>query len=503
MNKIVLILLAIPMFFFGCTDLEVEELDSVLIQSDGGAFSGVQPDVALGAAYNNDLTNIGEQNDIYSLLEISSDELLVPTRGTDWGDNGVWRVLHDHTWTPTHEYTRNAWNELNSAVFSLNQIIAPESNANAQQLAEAKFLRAYNMYLIMDLWGQVPFRGVNDGVDVSPQVLTGQAAFDFILKDVNEAIEDLPVVSPPADLITATRAAGSFLLAKLLLNKHIFLGQPNADATDMTAVVAAVDAITDDGFELEDDFFEIFDPAPDMETIFMTVRDAGPRIWNTLHYNQNDFRADGGWNGFSTTADFYALFEGDPDTNEAGSGQEERRGFVPNNGLGFGFLVGQQYADDGTPIRDRAGNPLSFTKDFPALVGNNERTGIRVLKYHPSNGGEFPNRQILFRYADAHLMKAEAILRGGSSGESALELVNELRDLRGASPMMSVELMDILDERGRELYAEGWRRNDQIRFGTFNDTWSLKTNTEEFRKLYAIPAQAIATNPNLVQNPGY
>jgi hypothetical protein len=63
--------------------------------------------------------------------------------------------------------------------------------------------------------------------------------------------------------------------------------------------------------------------------------------------------------------------------------------------------------------------------------------------------------------------------------------------------------MDILDERGRELYIEGWRRNDQIRFGTFTQPFALKESTEEFRILFPIPANALSSNPNLVQNPGY
>src|SRR5690606_33554436 len=110
---------------------------------------------------------------------------------------------------------------------------------------------------------------------------------------------------------------------------------------------------------------------------------------------------------------------------------------------------------------------------------------------------------IIFRYSDAHLMKAEAILRGGSSGEDATALINELRAIRGASAFSSVDLPELLDERARELYTEGWRRNDMIRFGVFTDTWEFKENTEEFRVLYPIPATALVSNPNLVQNTGY
>ncbi|MBC9795031.1 RagB/SusD family nutrient uptake outer membrane protein [Sinomicrobium weinanense] len=510
---------------FSCTDLDVDEKDSIVIPDTDEGFGGVNPGEALGAAYIDIRNTFNTQEALYALSEVSTDEMLVPTRGTDWGDNGVWRVLHEHTWDPTHRDVLSAWNRLNSNVFRLNQLLAPQSQASTQQAAEAKFLRAFSMFHVMDLYGQVPFREADEGVEVDPRVMTASEAFDFIINDLNEALADLPSTSPGAGTIKASKAAANFLLAKLYLNKHIYKGTGNPEAADMTMVIQAVDAIKNDGFDLQEGFFDLFKNDPDNETIWYTDAGVDTRMWNGLHYHQvvpdND---GGGWNGFSTLAEFYNLFEGDPETNVAGSGQEERRGFVPdiasdniddtNYGIGYGFLVGQQYGvakDNNNKIivplqpialNDRPGNPLVFTKDFPALVGNNERTGIRVLKYHPANGA-FATGMIIFRYADAHLMKAEAILRGGSSGEDATALVNELRTLRKASTLSSVDLETLLDERGRELYNEGWRRNDMIRFGAYTGQWEFKENTEEFRVLYPIPATALVSNPNLEQNPGY
>ena len=100
-------------------------------------------------------------------------------------------------------------------------------------------------------------------------------------------------------------------------------------------------------------------------------------------------------------------------------------------------------------------------------------------------------------------MKAEAIMRGGTAGVTALSLVNDLRQLRGATPLGALNDASMLDERGRELYWEGIRRMDQVRFGTWDDTWGSKTVTESFRVLYPIPQQALDSNPNLVQNEGY
>ena len=504
---------AAALLFVSCTDLEVEELDSRWIESESGQFAGVDPVATLASAYT-DLRGLANQENFFALQEITSDELLVPTRGTDWGDNGVWRTLHQHNWDATHPYVLNTWNDLNARVFKTNQILAPESNADATQTAEAKFLRAFNMYFVLDLYGQVPFREVSEGVEVDPRVLSASEAFDFILADITSALENLPEIGPGDGTIRASKAAAHFLRAKLYLNKHVFLGADTPDPADMTEVVNSVDAIQAAGFVLQEGYFDIFKPDADTETILWTDASWGNRIWNGLHYFQTvPDNQGGGWNGFATTAEFYATFEGSSDANTLGSGQEERRGYVPTDsahyGIGFGFLFGQQYSSEGIPLNNRSGRPLIFTKDYitgesdgESLIGNGENNGIRIIKYHPE-GGAFVNYFILFRYADAYLMKAEAILRGGTSAEDPTTMVNELRAIRKASPLASVGLEELLDERGRELYTEGWRRNDQIRFGTYVQEWLFKDNTEDFRGLFPIPANALATNPNLVQNPGY
>ncbi|MFM7855482.1 MAG: RagB/SusD family nutrient uptake outer membrane protein, partial [Flammeovirgaceae bacterium] len=114
-------------------------------------------------------------------------------------------------------------------------------------------------------------------------------------------------------------------------------------------------------------------------------------------------------------------------------------------------------------LKDRTGKPLVFTKAFAesGLIGNNEITGARLLKYSPINGA-FNSGVVMARFADAHLMRAEAILRGGTAaGKTALGEVNKLRALRtNTSALTSIDLPKMLDERGRELYTEGWRRND-------------------------------------------
>ncbi|WP_299054758.1 RagB/SusD family nutrient uptake outer membrane protein [uncultured Polaribacter sp.] len=509
-NTIKWITLSVLTISISCTDLEIEQTDSFFNENLSGEFDGVDPTASLDGLYADLRGQIQGQEGLYALNEVSSDELLVPTRGTDWGDNGVWRNLHDHNWNPLHRDVKGTWNSLNQNVYRASLIIDSRSGGSAQEVAEAKFLRAFSTFWLVDLYGQAPFRTPDEGPEVNPSVKSRAEALAFAVQDLTEALPNLPSVGPSATLNKATKASANHLLAKLHLNKHIYLGT-TADAADMTKVVEFVDAIKADGFALASGYFDIFKNDVDSETILFTTSEVGPRIWNTLHYKQNSpDNNGGGWNGFTTLSEFYDTFEGDANINVPGSGQEERRGFVPtdgsNLGIGYGFLIGQQYDQDGVAMTDRVGNLLNFKKELPGLLGNDETTGIRMIKYHPENGG-FTGHQIVFRYADAHLMKAEAIMRGGTGSETALALVNELRAMRNANgntaPLTALSEQDMLDERGRELYGEFWRRNDQIRFGKFSQAWEYKTNTDTYRVLFPIPATAIISNPNLVQNEGY
>ncbi len=498
--------------FIGCTDLEIEGTDSVITDESEGIFNGVENVASsLGNLYNDTWGQLGDQANFFALNEVSTDETLVPTRGTDWGDNGIWRTLHAHTWSPTHQYILNTWNNLNQNVFRATEIIDARSNPSPQQKAEAQFLRAFSMFFVVDLWGQAPFRQPDEGADVVPSVFTSAEAYDFILQDLTEAIPNLPSTGPGADTNKASKAAGHFLMAKLRLSAARFKGTGTHDSADMQAVIDAVDAIAAEGFALQAGYFDLFKEDADNETIWYAVTSVGNRIWNGMHYNQvAPDNTGGGWNGFTTLAEFYDLFEGNATSNNVGDGQEERRGWVPdgtnadatNLGIGYGFLIGQQYDVNGSPLNDRTGVPLEFTKDLPGLAGNGEATGVRIIKYHPVNGS-FVSHEIVFRYADAHLMKAEAMMRMGGDPTT---MVNTLRTLRNATPLGSVSESDLLDERGRELYVEFWRRNDMIRFGQYTRDWQFKDPAavgDANKEYYPIPPTALLSNPNLTQNPGY
>ncbi len=512
------VLLLISFLVVAC-DLEIEETDAVIDDTSvGTVFSGITDvDGAISNIYNDITGQAGDQANLYAMTEVTTDELLVPTRGTDWGDNGVWRTLHAHTWSPTHNHVTTVWNDKNGAVLRASEILDPlTTGATPEQEAHAHFTRAYNMWIVMDFYGQVPFRNPSDGQDILPIVMSRAEAYDMIVSDLEAAIANLPDGNPAAATKNrGTKATARFFLAKLKLNANVYLGAYGSN--DLQDVIDLVDEIEADGFALtgQGTYFDVF-PGPNVantDVIWSVDASVGNRMWNGLHYNQSHpDNGGGGWNGFTTLAEFYDKFEG-PASNALGGGQEERRGYTQtlqstndtNHGFGFGFQVGQMYGwRDGQAVAltDRAGAPLAFTEELPGLVGNNEVTGIRLLKYSPVNGG-FTSGVVMARFADAHLMRAEAMLRLGNTA-GALAEVNELRAMReNTPPLTSLSEQELLDERARELYTEGWRRNDLIRFGQFSSSWEFKEAGDGHTDLFPIPANALLSNPNLTQNPGY
>jgi starch-binding outer membrane protein, SusD/RagB family len=515
--------------FCSCS-LDIKETDSLITEGGSSVFNGVEnPAASVDNLYNSlasgDPSQMNTQEELYALSEVTTDEQVVPTRGTDWGDNGVWRTLHTHTWGPTHRDVVNLWNNKNGAVLRATEIIDPLSTkSTGEHIAHAKFMRAYNMWLVMDAYGQVPFRNPADGPDVTPKVMTRQEAYDFIVKDLTEAIEALPASTPTAaNKSRAVKATARFLLAKVKLNAKVYKGAYGAN--DLQDVINLVNAIQADGYALVGNYFSIFrgPTYTNTDVIWALPTESSTKMWNSLHYSQGEFipnipnasvNTGGGWNGFTTIAEFYDKFEGPTNTNAIGSGQEERRGYThtlattnaDNEGFGYGFQLGKMYGwreGKAVELKDRAGNALAFTKELPGLVGNNDVTGIRLLKYSPANGS-YTLGIVVFRFADAHLMRAEAMLRSGNAG-NALVQVNQLRALRqNTSPLPSLNEQVLLDERGRELYLESVRRNDMIRFGVFkNARGQFKEAGDGHTDLFPIPASALLSNPSLVQNPGY
>ena len=491
-----------------CTDL-TEQLNEDLTADVASQVLIDNADVSalLRASYEGLRLPYEDQGQLWAAQEHTSDEVIGPTRGPDWDDNGIWRSLHNHTWDADHAFLGNTFNGLLQVVFSTTNILT--FGPSAGEAAQARFLRAFVMFSIVDGWGQVPFRNPGENLLEAPKVLTGAEAVDFIIAEALDIMADLPERGTNPNV--ANKDAARTLLMKAYLNKGAFANKsnPTFDAGDMAKVIEYGDAIINSGtYDLTGGFFENFAPNNDAistENIFTGENrggeSSGPvrsRWFCGLHYNQNP----SGWNGFTTIADFYDKF----DANDPRIGGTDYAGMTDVSGIKVGFLIGQQKDQNGDDLKDRKENPLAFTKDVKIKEdgANLEVTGIRVMKYpiDYNNGDNVDNDYVHYRYADVLLMKAEAAMRSGDNA-TALTIVNEIRTARQAPQLTAIDADGMIDERGFELYWEGHRRTDLIRFGKFLDAWNEKPASTETRLLFPIPSGALAVNPNLSQNPGY
>lgn len=526
-----------------CTKLETKLQSSIAFNPSTGAGD---PASLLNGTYN-DMNGFWHGvSGMRAFEDLTGDALVVPTRGGDWDDNGDWRKFHAHGWTPTHAYLIGAFNGLGQMESDALSTLA--SNPSAIQSDEALFLRSVAQFYFLDLFGQVPYRDIEsyNSIDPAP-VYQPQEAIDNI-KATLEGIISRNVLPTSNQPYRASIPAAKFLLMKLLLNKGAFLNRtaPTFDGADMAEVISlGEDLMENYGYSLTPEYFDNFsvDNANDSKERIWAWPNNGSatnnginagginNYWmNTLHYNSWDKEGvygGAGWNGFSTVADFYNTFEGHGDgtpDSKIDTTKDQRLGgrFFPGvtnvSGLRPGLVVGQQYNQNGVAITDRQGHALKFTPEVhlveadPATL---EITGIRVIKYPPDynayNGGNARNQLQIFRFSDVILMVAEAKMRSGDNA-GGLELVNELRAARGASTLASLPLGDggdvkdpntLLAERGRELWSEGWRRMDLIRFGAYLQPWALKETDDPKYLLFPIPPDQLIANPNLQQNPGY
>lgn len=498
-----------------CTDL------TETLREDLPETESPDPGALLQGAYDAMRLPYQDQSRFWAAQQHTSDETMGPTRGPDWDDNGIWRTLHNHTWNADHAFLGDTFSELLQIVFSTSNLL--QFNPSAQQAAESRFVRAFVINSVLDGWGQVPYRQEGSSLLDDAAVFSAQEAVDLIISEVDAIMNDLP--DGPTNRANAD--AAKVLKMKTLLNKGMYLNRqsPSFDAADMNAVIALADEIISSGkYSVAENYFDNFAWDNDMkstENIWTGENIGGSNSGNvrsrwmcTLHYNQNP----SGWNGFTTLGDFYNSFETDDLRKKA-----DYEGMTEVAGINAGFLEGQQQgylqtssgdADsldtDGNRIivdlMDRKGNPLAFTPEVALTESgdNLEITGVRVVKYpiDYNSGDNADNDYVYYRFADVWLMKAEALMRTGDVGQ-ATEMVNTLREARGASALDALTEDALLAERGRELYWEGHRRTDLLRFGKFLDAWAEKSASGSERLLFPIPAASLASNPNLVQNPGY
>lgn len=494
--------------------------------------SGAPTPPSISAVYEQ-LNQLVGQYGYQALQEHSTDELMGPTRGTDWDDFGTWRRLHLHTWAGDHNQINDVWNGLNGALFQTTLIA---ETATGLTKAEGQFLRGFFRFLVGDLYGQVQARPASAAAAVIPNVIQRKDVIDSIIAEVEAAVPSLPSFNG-TNRAQATKEAAYVLLAKAYLNKAVFKADPSKpegpytfSSADMNKVIQYCDLVTANAaIKLNSYYWDNFkwdNGSKSTENIFVRKNGSDSRagngtntVWVTCmgwHYNQRP----SGWNGFTTLSDFYDSFQ-DGDVRK----KDSVPGYTTQVGAVAGFLVGQAYGpvnpsnpkQPGSignpvgPLFDRAGNPLVFTRNA-SIFFNGEASGIRTNKFPMdpatiNDGGwgstnEFP----FFRLADVRLMKAEAILRGGTAtgGETAKSIVNAIQTSRKGKVDGTVGLDQVLAERGRELYLEGWRRNDLVRFGKFNDPVQERPDKSAGTKVvYPIPLIALSSNPNLKQNAGY
>lgn len=359
--------------------------------------------------------------------------------------------------------------------------------------AEARALRALNYYFLMDLYGNVPFIDETFAVGTTGIV---QKDRNFFFPWIEAELKSTEGSLPAADKAhygMINDAAVWMVLAKMYLNAEVYIGQDRY--TDCITYLKKVLAA---GFTID----------PVYQHIFCADNYRSPEIIFPLVYDGLRATTFGGTTFLIAAANKSDMLP------------------IINRGLSQAWasiraretLASRFAADDGRALFWKTG------RTFENTVWNDFSYGWSVIKYSNLNSDgssgsntahadtDFP----LFRLADAYLMYAEAVLRGGQGGtmDQARDYVNELRGRAGTTQIGNEDLtLDfILEERSRELYWEGHRRTDLIRFDRFtnNFRWPWKNGIysgvagiDAKYKLYPIPAAELTASSSLKQHTGY
>jgi starch-binding outer membrane protein, SusD/RagB family len=495
-----------------CTNLD----ETLYSQVEESQFFRTEEEVRLAVAgcYTS-LYGLLNHGSFFSTQEVNSNEVLIPQRGGDWEDGRQWIKTHLHTQDGTEDCFRNAWTYLFSNVALMNFTIANINAAitrgeltdaeAAPYIAEVRGLRALYYYWLLDSFGNVPL--VTDYIveqNFLPTPNTRAQIYEFVERELREVSPGLTRTVDNTTYSRFTYYAAQALLAKVYLNAETYIGASKWPE----ALAAANNVVNGNAFSLSTEYFDNFvqdNNVKSKEMILPIPYDATfARGFNlpqmTLHYqSQKTFNLqEQPWNGYCTATDFYNSYE-------AG---DVRLG---------NFLAGPQFASDGTTqltdpqaeASDPDGAGVNFTPTVNAIEPNALRqAGARIGKYKFYAGAtrDLNNDFPILRYTDILLVKAEALCRiaGDWNNGEARGIVNDIRTRAGVAPYTSMTAETFLAERSRELFYEGWRRQDLIRFGIFNDPRGLRpTASAADRRIWPIPVSQINANPNLSQNRGY
>jgi hypothetical protein len=506
LRKAALAAVAAVLGLSGCTDLSEQPPSSItpsnFFQNDAQVQS------ALAGVYSG---LRAAEGDYWSISQASSDETIVPTRGTDWLDGGQWVELWTHTYAPNSgagsQTINGTYNSLSSSIAKANAVLEAlgqsSSPAAKQGIAEARVLRAYFYYLLQDAFGGVPI--VTDpGVSSQPRA-TRDSVARFIEHELLAARPDLKVSFDASGQGRVTRGAADAILANLYLNWPVYAGTVTASGLTRAPgryadVIKVTDSILNSsaGYQLAPDSAAwvhnfAYNNQDSKENIFVVRNQAldglGLDFINRAgHYNT--YISPGGWNGFSMIADTYAKFDA----------ADKRRSIIQ---VGLAHSL-----ETGAPIKTRAGDPLIFVP-VQSLTAAAENEGYRVFKFgfDPNHVAQnMGNDYTLFRLGGVLLDRAEAYYKLDQQGP-ALTILNQLRARMYSPPQpLTGPITDavMLKERLTELTNEGKRRQDMIRLGTFGLPKQFKSTTDEgYKILFPIPLNVLQASPLLTQNPGY
>lgn len=442
----------------------------------------------------------------FNLQELTTDEDVCA-----WNDGDL-QSLHNIRWTSSNSYNLFMYSRSLFQITVCNELIRQSSDEelgkrnitgkDAEDVrhyrAEARFLRAFQYWVLMDLYGNPPFVTEADPIGkFIPPRIERKDLFTYIESELKAIDADL-AAPRMNEYGRADQAAAWALLARLYLNAEVYTGTAHyADA--MMYALKVISA----GYTLMPHFKSLFladNNVNNTEVILPIAYDA----LNSQNYggttflicsahgtdandNKNSGIPGGGWLGNRTTKNLPLAF-GDY------SGNTDKRAMFASGNLEINNVLN---FNDGLGVRKFS----NVNSDGTTPYSNN---GVLV-------NTDFP----LFRLAEMYLTYIEASKRSGTDDATALTYFNKLRERAYESTsgnVTSYTLADVLNERQRELYWEGFRRTDLIRFGYYtsaNYLWPWKGGVAEGAgvdnhfNLFPIPSTEILSNTNLVQNPGY
>ncbi|AMR31293.1 hypothetical protein A0256_07575 [Mucilaginibacter sp. PAMC 26640] len=479
------------------------------------AFAKVYGSFALtgnqGPAGNGDVQGIDEGTSDFLRLYWKAQELSTDEAVIAWGDVGI-QDFHNMNWSAANPFLKGLYYRSLYQVTLANEFIrqsaddqlsshgitGADADAIRQFRAEARFLRAFQYWVLLDMYGSVPLVTETDLIGVTvPKQADRKTLFAYVESEL-KAIEPTLAAPKANEYGRADQAAEWALLARLYLNAEIYTGTKRYDDA-----VTYSNKVINSGYSLVSNYqwLMLADNQQNTSENIFTINYDGLRTQSyggttfLTHApvggseSASNFGISGGWGGTRTTKSLPNLF---PDY----TGTVDKRSQFYTNGQNL-------------EIKDQS----VFTDGFAVTKFRNVNRAGAAGQSLDFADVDFP----LFRLSEQYLIYAEAVLRGGAGGDvgTALNYVNKIRTRaygNTSGNVATINLDFILDERARELYWEGFRRTDLIRYGKFTTAtylWPFKggvaggKSVEDFRNIYPIPTDDITANPTLKQNPGY